>query len=281
MIEDHVKSIRKHMRAAVEAAEVILYPYPHFQVENIWPKQVYDGFHQFNPLEKRKGLTKPWLEKFSDSNPQYKIRKQLDLYDLIDVNIPNAPDIQFWKIINTVLFEDNWYIKLISTKLPQYFAVLFGPQFNSSNDWAPKMTQDWFVQKHGLDYFIGPHTDRHDRVFTNIFSLPKEEGYDHLGTSLWTAKPGDYSEGGRHYTFENFTKHAQMKYIPNQLFVFFKSRWGFHAVEKFNDIDSTSRYGMQIQVYEPGHSYREIDENTEGYKVMLDGNTPIGKKGKN
>ena len=72
-----------------------------------------------------------------------------------------------------------------------------------------------------------------------------------------------------------------MKYIPNQLFVFFKSRWGFHAVEKFNDIDSTSRYGMQIQVYEPGHSYREIDENTEGYKVMLDGNTPIGKKGKN
>ena len=38
---------------------------------------------------------------------------------------------------------------------------------------------------------------------------------------------------------------------------------------------------MQIQVYEPGHSYREIDENTEGYKVMLDGNTPIGKKGKN
>ena len=61
--EDHVKKIRKHMRAAIENVEVELYPFPHFQVENIWPKSIYEGFHECNPLITQSHLSKPWLQK--------------------------------------------------------------------------------------------------------------------------------------------------------------------------------------------------------------------------
>ena len=142
---------------------------------------------------------------------------------------------------------------------------------DEQGSWANKVVQEWFVQTHDKGYFIGPHTDRHDRVFTNIFSLPKDKGYEHLGTSLWQAKPGDLSHGGKHFGFEGFEKVSQMAYQPNQLFVFFKSRWGFHAVEKFEEVDSTMRYGMQIQVYEPSNAFREITSETEGYETLLDG----------
>ena len=58
-----------------------------------------------------------------------------------------------------------------------------------------------------------------------------------------------------------------MPYRKNCLFVFFKSRWAFHAVEKIKDIDETLRYGMQLQVRERG--LREITEDTAEYQVLL------------
>ena len=60
-----------------------------------------------------------------------------------------------------------------------------------------------------------------------------------------------------------------MSYKPNQLFVFFKSRWCFHAVEKFKEVDETYRYGMQIQVYEPANIFRNITKDTKGYTTLL------------
>ena len=269
MNEQAVNRIRNRFENKIKSTEITLTPFPHFQVEDIWPEDVYNGFHEFNPLEQRKGLAKPWLQKHSSSNPHYKIRKQIDLYEVTKHN-QKHPDVQFWNIIQEALFKDNWYARLIGDHFKTYFATQYGPLMDEQGSWAKKLVQEWFVQRHGKGYFIGPHTDRHDRVFTNIFSLPKDKGYEHLGTSLWTAQPGDISYGGKHFGFKGFTKSAQMEYKPNQLFVFFKSRWAFHAVEKFDEVDPTLRYGMQIQVYEPSNAFREITSSTEGYETLLD-----------
>ena len=269
MDEQAVNRIRNSLESKIKATEVNLFPFPHFQVENIWPEDIYNCFHEFNPLDKRKGLSKPWLEKHSNSNPHYKIRKQIDLYEVIKAH-KKDPDVQFWNIIHQALFKDNWYAKLIGNHFKEFFATQFGPLCDEQGSWTNKIIQEWFVQRHDVNYFLGPHTDRLDRVFTNIFSLPKDKGFEHLGTSLWQAKPGDLSYGGKHFGFKGFEKVAQMAYQPNQLFVFFKSRWAFHAVEKFQEIDSTKRYGMQIQVYEPSNAFRDISASTEGYETLLD-----------
>lgn len=268
MNDQAVNRIRKSFEEKIKATEITLFPFPHFQVENIWPDDIYQGFFEFNPLEKRKGLAKPWLSKYDEKNPQYKIRKQIDLYQVIEAD-KKHPDVQFWNIVHEALFKDQWYAKLIGNHFKEYFAVQYGPLMDEQGSWAKKVVQEWFVQKHDKGYFIGPHTDTKERVFTNIFSLPKDKGYEHLGTSLWQASPNDLSYGGKHFGFKGFKKVAQMAYQPNQLFVFFKSRWAFHAVEKFEEVDSTMRYGMQIQVYEPGHAFREITSKTAGYETTL------------
>ena len=269
MNEQAVSRIRNSFESKIRSTEIQLSPFPHFQVENIWPEDIYNGFHEFNPLDQRKGLAKPWLQKHSANNPHYKIRKQIDLYEVIKARNKD-PDVQYWNIIHEALFKDNWYARLIGDHFKTYFATQYGPLMDEQGSWANKIVQEWFVQRHDKGYFIGPHTDRHDRVFTNIFSLPKDTGYEHLGTSLWKAKPGDLSYGGKHFGFKGFEKVAQMDYKPNQLFVFFKSRWAFHAVEKFQEVDPTLRYGMQIQVYEPSNAFREITSKTEGYETLLD-----------
>ena len=76
------------------------------------------------------------------------------------------------------------------------------------------------------------------------------------------------SPGGKHFSFKGFKKVKQIPYKKNCLFVFFKSRWAFHAVEEITSIDSTKRYGMQIQVYEK--PFREITPDTQGYETLLD-----------
>ena len=136
------------------------------------------------------------------------------------------------------------------------------------NTWYNHVVQEWFVQKHDVGYFIGPHTDRLDRVFTNIWTFAKDDDHHELGTSLYVPQDGDISHGGRHFGFEGFTKVKQMPFAPNCLFVFFKSRFAFHAVDKINKVDETKRYGMQIQVYEK--PMREITKDVTDYKTLLD-----------
>tara|TARA_S200000501_G_C20806512_1_gene736405 strand:+ start:588 stop:1361 length:774 start_codon:yes stop_codon:yes gene_type:complete len=253
-----IQQTRNHVQKAIDSVDLELYPFPHAFIENVWPEEVYKMFHTNNPLDSNSELVKPWLKKHSKYNPHYQIRKQIDCYELQD---------EFWKSIQEVLFADNWYAKLIMDKYKTYFATHFGP-LCKDNKWLEWVVQEWFVQRHDVDYFIGPHTDRHDRVFTNIFTFPLENTHEHLGTSIYTAGDGDLSPGGKHFGFNGFEKIKQMPYRKNCLFIFFKSRWAFHAVEKIKDIDVTKRYGMQIQVYEK--SFNEITPQTEGYETLLD-----------
>ena len=262
-----VERIRKHLQQAVENARLELYPFPHMLIENAWPEDIYEQIQKHNLLDKYAEQTKSWLEKHTSTNPQYKIRKQIDLHDIKQAT-NNDEARQFWGTIYDAILGDGWYLKLINKKYATYFATHFGPLCKDDawvdDRWTVK---DFFVQRHDIDYFIGPHTDTDDRVFTNIWTFPKENTHEHLGTALYTAMAGDLSPGGRHYGWKSFSKQAQMPYRKNCLFVFFKSRWAFHAVEKIKDIDETKRYGMQLQVRERG--LREITEDTPEYQVLL------------
>ena len=208
------QEIRTHIQQRLNDTDVDLYPFPHLLVQNFWPEDVYDKFHEYDPLIENNDLARPWLKKHNSNNPHYQIRKQIDLYKLME--------------------------------------------YPSSEH----------VQKHDVGYFIGPHTDRLDRVFTNIWTFAKDDEHHDLGTSLYIPKDGDVSHGGRHFGFDGFTKVKQMPFAPNCLFVFFKSRFAFHAVDKINKVDQTKRYGMQIQVYEK--PMREITKDVADYKTLLD-----------
>lgn len=257
--------IRQHIKARLDATDVSLYPFPHLLVENFWPDEVYKNFHAHDPLIENNDLARPWLKKHNSNNPHYQIRKQIDLYKLMEY--PSSEHIDFWRTIHDVLFEDNWYLDQIHQKNQTYFATLYGPMCKE-NTWYNHVVQEWFVQKHDVGYFIGPHTDRLDRVFTNIWTFAKDDDHHELGTSLYVPQDGDISHGGRHFGFEGFTKVKQMPFAPNCLFVFFKSRFAFHAVDKINKVDETKRYGMQIQVYEK--PMREITKDVTDYKTLLD-----------
>ena len=262
-----VRKIRQHIQQAVENAKLELYPFPHMFIENAWPNSIYEQIQKHNLLEQNSEQAKSWLAKHSSTNPQYKIRKQIDLHDIKKSSRDDEAH-RFWKNIHDVILKDGWYLKLINKKYAIYFATHFGPLCRddawTDDRWTVK---DFFVQRHDIDYYIGPHTDTDDRVFTNIWTFPKENTHENIGTALYTAMPGDLSPGGRHYGWKNFSKQAQMPFRKNCLFVFFKSRWAFHAVEKLTDIDETKRYGMQLQVRERG--LREITEDTSEYQVLL------------
>ena len=108
-----VERIRQHLGQAVENARLELYPFPHMLMENVWPDDIYEQIQKQNLLDKYAEQAKLWLEKHTSTNPQYKIRKQIDLHEIKQAT-NNDEAHQFWRTIYDAILQDGWYLKLIN-----------------------------------------------------------------------------------------------------------------------------------------------------------------------
>lgn len=250
-ISKNIDMIRSHIEKQFDDNAIEMFPFPHLIVENFFPEDVYRDILKFNLFNENRGVD--WITKEQSKNMKtttpYDHRKQIYLPSR-DGFIATEEAKAFWKDIESVFLQDNWFVNLVYNRFPAYFDIRFGEFFREDN--YDKFGQTLFLQKHDPDYYIGPHTDVAVRIFTCIFSFAYEQGFEDFGTLLLRHKNElNRCWGDDHYRFDEFEVAKVAPYKPNNFLLFFKTRQSFHGVKTISREVPAGRYGMHYQFVEP------------------------------
>jgi len=244
-------ALRKFIENKFADRKITLYPFPHMLIENFFPDDVFRQIQEYNLFTENSGSE--WISQeksqLSSNLTPFHLRKQINLHKDLEFNAPGHV-MQFWKDLHHVFVDDGWFIKLVFRTFPEYFELRFGPAVRDKK-FLKWLNVPFFVQRHDDDYFLGPHTDNANRIFTCLFSFADQPGYEEYGTQLLVHKdPFAISTLGRHHDWDEFEVVKIAEYRPNNFFMFFKTAHSFHAVKRIDKSIPNKRYGMQLQCSE-------------------------------
>jgi len=229
-------SAELHLSYKVGNAPISLFPYPHFFVQDVFPKDFYDLLQEnlpdpaaMLPIEQVRSVT------------GYKERFVMELGGGQMATLPDAKR-QFWNGM------DNWLVGgRFGHVLYSRFAPFIEERFKGQP--APQFYDESLLVQDITNYKLGPHTDAPRKVITLLFYLPKDDSQRHLGTSIYVPKDPNFScRGGPHYSYDQFEKMYSMPFLPNSLFCFLKTYNSFHGVEPVGDPD-TRRWLLLYDIY--------------------------------
>jgi len=186
--------LEKHLLARLEAAEVVLQPFPHLWLDSALPDALYEDL-----MEKM-----PTLKQYENIG---KVR-----------NVSGYPK-RFVSEPKQVVWKET-VKQLRSGFLRQALCRKFGVDPAGLHD-------ETLLIRDKAGYKIGPHTDEPRKVISALFYLHGSEG-----TSLYTPKEKGFTcNGGPHYDFKEFKRVKTVPFERNSLFVFLKTNNSFHGVE--------------------------------------------------
>lgn len=242
----------KHIAEKVSQAKRVNDPSPYVYIQNIWTQADYQEVlkklptndHAFNywwdvPVDAEKGRNGDYRKRFDLPLSQAATRLDKE-YGL------------FWLGINKAL-ETKEFGKSLLRKFDDIIQQRYGMSVDDAR-FEDIMGTDVFLMRHEPGYFLGPHTDRSDRIATLIFYLPETDKNPELGTSLFNPKQKgfvDSEETRKHYLFDKFDTVYTAPYVPNSAFFFPQTNYGFHGVLPIDASKNiATRYGMQVQFYD-------------------------------
>jgi len=206
----------EHAIYKLRNAQVNEYPYGHFFVHDVFPK---DFYHDLI-----KAL--PGNEHYAPLPGGYRHRQALQ-----------SP------IEMVAGFDSAYFASQVLTVFSKQFFTRY-PDHN-----RPKFRQEIRFIRDEEGYAIGPHTDAPWKVVSLLFYLPSEYHYVDHGTSIYV--PEDHKKtcpGGPHYPFEGFHEVWRAPFVPNSCFGFFKTPNSWHGVEKIEG--KTERNVMLFNIFE-------------------------------
>ena len=178
-----IETIRAHIADRIDASALKMKPFPYLVIEEFFPKEIFDMLLEHNPFSHDEG--KEWISKkaqlLTKNKTPYHLRNQINFYENQEFDSPEETK-KLWETIQRVFLEDYWFVELIHKKFPEYFDIRFGNFFKKSN--YKHFESQMFLQRHQESYSIGPHTDIANRIFTCIFALASETGYEQYGTEI-------------------------------------------------------------------------------------------------
>lgn len=218
-------------------ANINIFPYPHFYLENLFPSDYYlkiqenlPNPEEMLPIEQVRNLK------------GYKERFALQLHGEQLELLPENKKI-FWKQLQHYLVGKTNFANLVFSKFQPFIAERFKKQDNLEFNAETLLIQDT------TNYALGPHTDASRKVVTLIFYLPSDTSQSHLGTSIYLPNDPDFRcQGGAHHKREHFSLMHTNPFLPNTLFAFFKTDDSFHGVEKVFD-PNTRRWLLLFDIY--------------------------------
>jgi len=206
-------------------AEIRRHPFPHFFVAPVFPQDYYEQvLAHLPPTEWMKPIDETGSVKTvgNDGGKAYPSRFIADLADIEEREQENDP---FWARLGQWMMSDRLRA-LVIEKFRDDMAERFGAGAAVSTDIDTRLVRDF------TNYSIGPHTDSPRKLVSLLFYLPRDEAMSHLGTSIYAAHdPSFRCEGTRHHSYKAFKRVADMPYVPNALFAFFKTDRSFHGVD--------------------------------------------------
>jgi hypothetical protein len=249
---ERVRRIKDHIASKFAGAAIESSPCPHMIVGDFLPDDVFEDVLRLNVFKISEG--QQWLTerkgKRTRTATPYHARRQINFHKPEVLQSLPAEYREFWEDLSSVFLADDWFPALVARKYQPYFDIRFGDA-QQLDGFFRLFRRECFLQKHRRGYFIGPHTDVPQRVFTCIFSFADRPGFEEFGTELLAPiDPLERCYGHDHYSPERFRVVKLAPYRPNSFLLFFKTRQSFHAVREIHEGVPNERYGMQFQFYE-------------------------------
>src|SRR3954464_288478 len=160
-----------HLAYKVGNAELSLFPYPHFFVQNVFPSDFY--------AEIQANLPDPAaLLPIAEVRP-VKGYKERYVFDFAGPQFNALPREKqaFWSGMHKWLLGGR-FGQLVIEKFRPFIAQRFG------NDPNLELYDEGLLVQDITNYSLGPHTDSPRKVITFLFYLPRDDSQRHLGTSI-------------------------------------------------------------------------------------------------
>jgi hypothetical protein len=249
-------------------AEVRRHPFPHFFVAPVFPPEYYAKLlSHLPPTEWLKPIAETGTVTLGNDGKAYPGRFIADLADIEEREEQKDPASQFWAGLGQWLMSDR-FRALVLEKFRGDMVERFGAGAAVSTDIDARLVRDF------TSYSIGPHTDTPRKLVSLLFYLPRDESMSHLGTSIYAAHdPSFRCEGTRHHGYEGFKRVADMPYVPNALFAFFKTDRSFHGVHPITDSEVQRNlllyniYVQRVAARRPGRWPWQRRETVVKYKA--------------
>lgn len=220
---DH-REAQEHVKYKIVNARVTDYPFPHFYISDVFPRDYYSqivsnwpGADRFTSI----------ADTERTSGHSYRERHIVNLPNLHKE--PSWRGKEFWQLFSEWFLGDDFLTFLVAQYMP----------WIKDNRALPEeievFSDGLLVQDHD-GYGIGPHTDAPHRLISTLFYCPKTDCDADLGTSVYL--PASELVGiqisPKHYERELFTKIYTAPYVPNSMFGFVVSPNSFHGVDKIS-----------------------------------------------
>jgi hypothetical protein len=251
---------RAHVRRAILGAALRSDPSPHVFVEQVFSAPFYQKMLDLFPGA---DAFTPWQH--SGTPPEffgnYARRGQLVLPDETERLQPDVQ--QFWNTLSAYLCAPE-FARLLLKRFEDHYRRQFGSALDGSN-FIERLRPGLVVNRHEPGYYLGPHTDRHEKVVTCVFYMPERDGLDHLGTAIYRPLEKEMRcRGFFHHDPARFERIATAPFRPNSMLIFARTDVFFHGVHRLtrSGLHGSERRGFQLQFYEdntlPRHACRVL-----------------------
>lgn len=224
-------AVRDHVIQRIEATPVGREPFEHLYVEEVFPPDFYAELQRQmipNAGYRRLNRTGRVSERYSSA------RLCLFPQDLATIEATPAQK-DFWRglfaAFDKSAFRQLW-LRVFSDAVKRHLKSVAPPPAPGNEPNVPAAFSEVFLMRDLESYALGPHTDSAQKLVSVLFYLAADESAPELGTSLYRPRDRAFScPGGPHHGFGKFERVATLRYKPNAMLAFPKSRVCFHGVE--------------------------------------------------
>ena len=232
-----------HMVERLRTSEVLMDPYPHYFLEQIFPDDYYREL-----LRNLPGSTvyQNLFEITDLKLDHFRYRDQKDIGTGWTDLLPGAPKV-FWDTFNAWFLGPEMARAALHT-----FAEPMRVRFGDEAAW-PEVSVEVQLIRHHAGFFLQPHSDANSKLVVLLLYLAPDASTSHLGTSIYRPKDPTFScPKSAHHPFEDFIRVKTAPYLPNSMLAFFRSDQSFHGVEPLSEEDTTTcnRDVIQYVIYD-------------------------------
>jgi hypothetical protein len=240
----------RHVRRAILEAPLLEDPSAYLYVENVFSPAAYAAILRLLPTDPE--AFRRWRTPGDDPTlwfGNYEQRREIDLPQ--DAHRLSPERRAFWSALAAFLGAPHFAHTLLE-RFPAYSRARFGAQLDEPSFAEERLGCSVSFHEHDAGYYLGPHTDHREKVFSALFYFPEREGLDHLGTTLYRPLQRDFtSDGSVHHDPAGFERRRTIPYRPNSALVFARTDVMFHGVDPLTaaDLQGSRRRGIHMQFW--------------------------------
>ena len=249
------------VRRAVFGAPLRAEPSPHLYVENVFSPVTYAEMVRLYPAD---ASLHRWENPGEASMRFGNYTRRREIH--IPAEAQRLPPEQraFWLEAAAFLHGEH-FARTLLARFEPYARARFGDAIDDESFVRDRLRGTMIVNEHDADYYLGPHTDRAEKVFTCLFYFPEHAGLDHLGTTLYRPLDDGFTCGGlAHHDPARFARRDTIPYRPNSALMFARTDVMFHGVHALTaqELRGSKRRSIQMQFWVQNARPREACKTT-------------------